>query len=1114
MALNINSAKIEINAVDNTRSAFESVKNSIKNMTSSSAALSAGLGLIGGSAAIAGMMNIAKNAINAADAMNDLSKKTGISVEGIGAWSLAAEKSGTSIESIAKAIAKTSKYMVEHGDNLKKLGIEGKTAEEVMIKLAGIIQKLPSDDPRRVALSMEVMGKSAQDLLPLLSEGEKGLKAMLDRGKELNPITKQMAEESDKFNDQLAELKVSASGFGVSLASSMIPNLLETSIEMNKLQHEGNTFLAVLRGIAGIGKIAIDIVVDVVSPKNNESFSKTKIKELTQDLSDLRKNLSEVQSGGLLQKALFGSKEDISKQITIVENQLEAFKKYGDKIDTPIKAIIEDTDKANPKVTALQKQLDDLLSGGGEKAAADAKEAFRKQEEARKKLNAEKIKDIQDEIDFEQSQAEALYDSKIKAEKELYDNKIKYLDLIQKRSEREFEEELKRQEEIKKADDDRAENINRTITDALMRGFESGVSFAKNFRNTLINMFKTLVLQPVISFIVNPVSGAISAALGGLLGTGNAAANTLGSASSAGGFAGLTNNIFNMITTSNASIVSGIESVGAYIANGMGGVQDAIGGFIGANSSAIADGFGYAGALVQLAQGNAFGAAGTAIGTYFGGPIGGAIGSFVGSLVGGLFGKAKQYNSGVTGSYNDGIFTSNNISYKRNMGASESLAGLQQAFSTSLGSLLSGYGLNDSISTSSVLGKKKKAWGVFDASFDGGSINYTKLTGKGGDPTQVLKEMINSVMSTSLVQAIQKSKLPAGIKSLFDGLTDQTAIQNMIQASLSLSNANSQLSASFGMTADQAAQVAKATGLVGDKMITFINELITASGGSSKARVLLDARQTLLGALGQDMPTTLLAFDNMIKAIDKSNAAGIDKVLGLLSVRAGFEQYTNAMDSIKLGVSGSTMGLRSTASQKQIMQAELAKMFNALNLAVPSSVEQLVALADSIDYTTEAGINLAMAFPSLVSAFQTANQQVAELAQTLDSTQFKTLVDFTRAQRYQDNGINLGLLPSYASGSDYINGDQIAQIHNGERILTATDNATLMQRLQSPQANLDALISEIGRLRTENQAQQVAIVIATQKMAKILDKMDNNGVVLSEVDNSGTRIVINTRTVP
>ena len=1049
MALNINSAKIEINAVDNTRSAFESVKNSMRSMAQSSASLSAGLSMLGGALSVAAFVNMAKSALSAADAMNDVAKANEVTVGAVLKLSQALQVSGGESENSTKLFASLTNKLDEAasgsekaqaqfkkiGVSLKDLGtLDGqKLFEKSLQGLAAI------EDPiQRNATAMDLFGKAVKGVdIKGLAEEYANSQGKFD---EAEQSYKAIGEAMDKVDKATAKLKES-------VAISIAPWYTGTIDYLDKL-------------INGYAKLEENI-----------------------------RKANKAQGGG-------DGKWAAAPKIT--DNPT-----FG-AFDLP----------PDFQAGALRGVIDPEVEKAKQKAAADAKEAFRKQEEARKKLNAEKIKDIQDEIDFEQSQAEALYDSKTKAEKELYDNKIKYLDLIQQRSEREFQEELKRQEEIKKADDDRAENINRTITDALMRGFESGVSFAKNFRNTLINMFKTLVLQPVISFIVNPVSGAISAALGGLLGFGNAAANTLGSASSAGGFAGLTSNLFNMITTSNASIVSGIESVGAYIANGMGGVQDTIGGFIGQNSSAIADGFAYAGALFQLAQGNVMGAAGTAIGTYFGGPIGGAIGSFVGNLIGGLFGGAKRYESGVRGTYANGLFSSSNINYKRGLGATDSLSGLSEAFSQSMGTLLNAFGLNSAISTNAVLGKKKKAWGVFDASFDGGSINYTKLTGKGGDPAQVLKEMINSVMSTSLVQAIQKSKLPAGIKSLFDGLTDQTAIQNMIQASLSLSNANSQLSASFGMTADQAAQVAKATGLVGDKMITFINELIAASGGSSKARVLLDARQTLLGALGQDMPTTLLAFDNMIKAIDKSNAAGIDKVVGLLSIRAGFEQYTNAMDSIKLGVSGSTMGLRSTASQKQIMQAELAKMFNALNLAVPSSVEQLVALADSIDYTTEAGINLAMAFPSLVSAFQTANQQVAELAQTLDSTQFKTLVDFTRAQRYQDNGINLGLLPSYASGSDYINGDQIAQIHNGERILTATDNATLMQRLQSPQANLDALIAEIGRLRTENQAQQVAIVIATQKMAKILDKMDNNGVVLSEVDNSGTRIVIDTRTVP
>lgn len=1049
MALNINSAKIEINAVDNTRSAFDSVKNSMKGMASSGAILSAGLGLLGTALSVASVINFAKDALKAADAMNDVAKANEVTVGSVLKLSQALKLSGGESENSTKLFASlTSKLDEAAGGSekaqaqFKKIGISlkdlatldgQKLFEQSLQGLAAI------EDPiQRNATAMDLFGKAV-------------------KGVDIKGLAEEYAANKDNFNDAEQSYKAVA----------------EAMDKVDKAQAALN--ISVAEKLGPWYAAAITFVDDLIS-----GYDKL-------EASIRRANYAKIGFNGTFTPA---------QKIT----------------DKPVFGAYNFPDEY--KGGALRDVVDPAVEKAKAKAATDAKEAFRKQEEARKKRNAEILKDIQDEIDFEQSQKEALYAYEKKEEKELYDNKIKYLDFIQQRSEANFQEELKRQEDLKKADDDRAENINRTITDALMRGFESGVSFAKNFRNTLVNMFKTLILQPVISFIVNPVSGAISAALGGLLGTGNAAANTLGSASSAGGFSGLTTNLFNMITTSNASIVSGIESVGTYISNGMGGVQDTIGGFIGKNSSAIADGFAYAGALFQLAQGNVMGAAGTAIGTYFGGPIGGAIGSFVGNLIGGLFGGAKRYESGVSGTYSNGLFSSSNINYKRNLGATDSLSGLSEAFSQSIGTLLNAYGLNSSISTSSVLGKKKRAWGVFDASFEGGSVNYTKLTGKGGDPAQVLTEMINSVLSTTLVQAIQKSKLPAGIKSLFDGLTDQTAIQNMIQASVSLSNANSQLSASFGMTADQAAQVAKATGLVGDKMITFINELIAASGGSSKARVLLDARQTLLGALGQDMPTTLLAFDNMIKAIDKSNAAGIDKVVGLLSIRAGFEQYTNAMDSIKLGVSGSTMGLRSTASQKQIMQAELAKMFNALNLAVPSSVEQLVALADSIDYTTEAGINLAMAFPSLVSAFQTANQQVQELAQALDSTQFKTLVDFTRAQRYQDSGINLGLLPSYASGSDYINGDQVAKIHNGERILTATDNAALMQRLQSPQANLDALIAEIGRLRTENQSQQVAIVIATQKMAKILDKMDNNGVILSEVDNSGTRIILDTRAVP
>jgi len=77
-----------------------------------------------------------------------------------------------------------------------------------------------------------------------------------------------------------------------------------------------------------------------------------------------------------------------------------------------------------------------------------------------------------------------------------------------------------------------SDKINDTLTDALMRGFESGKDFAKNLRDTVVNMFKTMVLRPVISAIVNPVAGAVTGMLG-LSGAANAAtggSNMLGMA--------------------------------------------------------------------------------------------------------------------------------------------------------------------------------------------------------------------------------------------------------------------------------------------------------------------------------------------------------------------------------------------------------------------------------------------------------------------------------------------------------------------------------------------------------------------------------------------------------
>lgn len=75
-----------------------------------------------------------------------------------------------------------------------------------------------------------------------------------------------------------------------------------------------------------------------------------------------------------------------------------------------------------------------------------------------------------------------------------------------------------------------SETIEKSLTDALMRGFESGKSFGENLRDTLENLFATMVLRPVIQAAVQPLAGGITNALGfGGGGSGNllSAGNTL-----------------------------------------------------------------------------------------------------------------------------------------------------------------------------------------------------------------------------------------------------------------------------------------------------------------------------------------------------------------------------------------------------------------------------------------------------------------------------------------------------------------------------------------------------------------------------------------------------------
>ena len=188
-----------------------------------------------------------------------------------------------------------------------------------------------------------------------------------------------------------------------------------------------------------------------------------------------------------------------------------------------------------------------------------------------------------------------------------------------------------------------ADKINDSITDALMRGFESGKGFAENLRDSVVNMFKTMVLRPVVQATVGGTLGVLgmnaaaqpadSGGVGGLLNTASDLKTLYGMKDWFTDFGSAAAS--SVIRGGEIAYSAGFEKIGSSMmsvseAGNFAAVSDGL--------NTLGSGLSYFSAAVSASQGKWGSAAGTVIGTAFGGPLGGAVGSFLGGLVDNIFG--------------------------------------------------------------------------------------------------------------------------------------------------------------------------------------------------------------------------------------------------------------------------------------------------------------------------------------------------------------------------------------------------------------------------------------------------------------------------------------------
>lgn len=320
-------AQLLITAVDQTRSAFDSIRGNLAKLGDESNRVKGMLAGLGVTLSAAGFAAMIKNAIDAADHLNKLSQKIGISVEALSTLRFAAQLSDVSLESLQKGIKGLSQNITEANTGIgdgaqmfEALGISVKNADgsmkstdEVLLQVANVFAHL-EDGAVKTALAVKLFGKSGMDMIPLLNQGAAGINQLTAEAERLGlKLTTETARSAEAFNDNLTALKASSSSLSISLARDFLPELINITNAMREAANEAGTLKALWVGLGGVGNLIfngteikqardevkrLQELIDstrqkVSSGKTHIPFSPFDVKFNDQTMATLRHNLAQ-----------------------------------------------------------------------------------------------------------------------------------------------------------------------------------------------------------------------------------------------------------------------------------------------------------------------------------------------------------------------------------------------------------------------------------------------------------------------------------------------------------------------------------------------------------------------------------------------------------------------------------------------------------------------------------------------------------------------------------------------------------------------------------------------------------------------------------------------------
>jgi phage-related minor tail protein len=621
-------------------------------------------------------------------------------------------------------------------------------------------------------------------------------------------------------------------------------------------------------------------------------------------------------------------------------------------------------------------------------------------------------------------------------------------------------------EEWKKA----SKEINKTLTDALMRGFESGKGFAQNLRDTIVNMFKTTVLRPIISAVMAPVSGAIASGMSSLGFSG--AANAAGAVNGASSLSG----IGSLFTNFGGSVDSGLTSAAVKLYDA--GFQGA-GTWLGANAGAIGQianvggqALGYANALFAARDGQWGKALGSAAGTYFGGPIGGAIGSTIGSWVDSAFGGGggAKVGADVTAKMVNGNL-SNSQTWSNSGGDALNVSALAGQAFAKLNIIAESLGgkANSSLMLGYDLDPKGTAPGRISYGVNGNRINETVS----GQDTAAAATALQAAAARAVLLGLQSADLPAYLSN-----------------ALKVANASTATSAEI------------------DATIGFATALKQVHDQLNETRTPLEIARSNIASLGTSVESYTADFKRAMEAgmtpalLDKWKALGTT-VAAVAAEEKNLADAVNAqrrsMDISLMELTGNAAGALSArrADEIAVLDASLRPLQNQINAQndLNTAAEKAIRLGDqrrSMDISlmeltgNAAGALLARRADEIAALdaslrplqnqinaqndLNTAAEKATAALANLSTTGFSNVIDFKRTGALLRNPRDESPVVYTPSGLK-INQNQV----------------------EAKGADMSALLAEIAAMRVELKAAQVAQISAAKATENVIVKWENDG---------------------